>query len=122
MVHLDWIEIKRDTQAYRVAQRALIITDGFTKFLGGFPSNRKTREVVVEAIHRFDDVPLAIRRWWTDRGAELLAASRCIRELRPLAHFTSIPWRHAARAENSNRKVSEGARSVLLQSGLSEAW
>ena len=67
MVHLDLIEIKRDTQAYRVAQRALIITDEFTKFLGGFPSNRKTREVVVEAIHRFDDVPPAIRRWWTDR-------------------------------------------------------
>ena len=78
--------------------------------------------MVVEAIHRFDDVPPVIRRWWSDRAPELLAASRYIRARRPLAHFTSIPWRHAARAEKTNRTVSEGARTVLIQSGLSEAW
>ena len=104
MVHLDWIEIKRGTDAFKAAHRALIFRDDLTSFLGGAPSNRKTKEVVLEAVHRFDDVPPIIRRWWSDRAAEIMAASRDVRERRPLAHYTSIPWRHAARAEKSNRE------------------
>ena len=122
LVHMDWIEVKRHTPASRSAKRALIITDDITRFMGGFPSNWKNAEVVIEAVHRFDEIPPEIRRWWTDRAAELLKASRIIRAQRPLAHFVSIPWRHAPRAERSNRTVTEGARSVLIQSGLSEAW
>ena len=86
MVHLDWIEIKRGTDAFKAAHRSLIFTDDLTSFLGGAPSNRKTKEVVLEAIHRFDDVPPIIRRWWSDRAAEIMAASRAVRERRPLAH------------------------------------
>ena len=122
LVHLDWIEVKRNTVAYRAARRALIFTDDITKFLGGSPSNSNTKEVVVESVHGFDDVPPAIRRWWSDRAPELEAASRYIRTIRPLAHFTSIPWRHAPRAERSNRSATGGATAVLMQSGLSEAW
>ena len=37
MMHIDWIEIKRNTQAFQAAQRALVCTDELTNFLGGFP-------------------------------------------------------------------------------------
>ena len=55
LIHLDWIEVKRNTAAFRAARRALVFTDDLTKFLGGSPSNSKTKEVVVEVVHRFDD-------------------------------------------------------------------
>ena len=122
MMHLDWIEIKRNTPAFRAAQRALVCTDEITSFLGGFPSNFKNKEAVIEFVHRFDNVPPEIRRWWSDCAPEFRAAARTIQRQRPLAHFTSIPWRHAPRAEKSNRTVTEGARTVLIQSGLNEAW
>ena len=122
MMHMDWIEIKRNTPAFRAAQRALVCTDELTNFLGGFPSNFKTTEAVIEFVHRFDNVPPEIRRWWSDCAPEFRAAARKIQRQRPLAHFTSIPWRHAPRAEKSNRTVTEGARTVLIQSGLGEAW
>ena len=51
MLHIDWIEIKRNTQAFRAAQRALVCTDELTSFLGGFPSNFKTKEAVLEFVH-----------------------------------------------------------------------
>ena len=63
MLHIDWIEIKRNTQAFRAAQRALVCTDDLTNFSGGFPSNTKTKETVIEFVHRFDSTPPEIRRW-----------------------------------------------------------
>ena len=85
-------------------------------------SNTKEAKVVVELVHRFDDIPPKIRRWWSDRAAELLAAAAIIRALRPLAHFTSVPYRHAPKAERTNRTASEGTRAALIQSGLDESW
>ena len=122
LVHLDWLEMRRLSEAYRTTQRALIFTDDLTQFIGGFPSNPKTKDVVVEAAHRYDATPPAIRRWWSDRGAEILAAAKFIRTLRPLAHFTSVPYRHAPRAERSNRTIADGTRTTLIQAGMSEAW
>ncbi|CAK0884153.1 unnamed protein product [Prorocentrum cordatum] len=121
MVHIDWPEIRRGTQGVKTAQRALMLTDDLTVFLGAGPSNSKEAGVVVELIHRCDDVPPAIRRWWSGRAAEFLAASRRVRSLRPLAHFASAPWPRAPKAERTNRTASEGARALLIQSGLDEA-
>ncbi|CAK0824602.1 unnamed protein product, partial [Prorocentrum cordatum] len=122
MLHIDWLEIRRGAQAFKTAQRALMLTDDLTMFLGAGPSNSKEASVVVELIHRHDEVPPTIRRWWSDRAAEFLAASRQVRSLQPLAHFTSAPWRHAPTAERTNRTASEGTRALLIQSGLEEAW
>ena len=43
MLHIDWIEIKRNTQAFRAAQRALVCTDDLTSFLGDSPRISKQR-------------------------------------------------------------------------------
>ena len=43
-------------------------------------------------------------------------------EMRPLAHYTTTPWRHAAKAERPNRTVSDGARAALIQAALGEEW
>ena len=98
LVHMGWIEIRRDTPAYQTAKRALVMTDDITEFMGASPSNHKTKYTVVEAVHRYDDTPPKIRRWWSDRASEIIAASRHIRSIRPLAHCTSIAWRHAGQA------------------------
>ena len=121
MMHLDWIEIKRNAQAFRAAQRALVCTDDLTTFSGGFPSNTKIKGAVIGFVHRFDSTPPEIRRWWSDCAPEFRAASRALQRMRPLAHFTSIPWRHAPRAEKSNRTATDRTRTVLIQSGLNEA-
>ena len=99
-----------------------MLTDDLTSFLGANPSNSKDADTVVEAVHRYDDAVPAVRRWWSDRAPEFLSAARYIRTLRPLAHFTSVPWRHAPKAERTNRTCSEGTRAALIHSGLSEAW
>ena len=69
LTHMDWIDIKRDTPAYRTARRALMLTDDQTAFLGASPSDSKEADAVIEAVHRFDNVVPEIRRWWTDRAA-----------------------------------------------------
>jgi len=122
LLHLDWIEIRRGSSAARSASRALVLTDDLTHFMGIFPSHAKDADTVVEFVHRFDETPPVVRRWWSDRAEEFLAASRRIRALRPLAHFTAVPWRHAPRAEHSNRVATEGARALLLQAGMPDAW
>eukprot|EP00959_Pyramimonas_sp_CCMP1952_P267721 5597367-Pyramimonas_sp.AAC.1 len=61
MCHLDWLEIRRGTPAYKTAQRALMLTDDLTQFMGAGPSNSKEARVVVEPIHRFDELPPLIR-------------------------------------------------------------
>ena len=91
-------------------------------YLGSMRSKNKKDTTVVDAIHKFDDTPPKIRRWYSDRANEFLAAATRVRCQRPLAHYTSIPWRHAARAERTNRTVPGGTRTALVQSALSEEW
>ena len=77
---------------------------------------------VTEAVHLFDHTPPQIRRWFTDRADDVLAAAAHIREMRSLAHYTTVPWRHAAKAEKTNRTVSDGTRAALIQAALGEEW
>ena len=77
LVHVDGLEMRHGSDAYQSAQRALVFTDDLTLLLG--------------ALLRFDDVPRRTRRLWSDRGAELVAASKYIRTLRPFADFTNTP-------------------------------
>ena len=42
--------------------------------------------------HGFDEVPTTFRRIWADRSADMLAASKHIRAMRPCAHFTRLPF------------------------------
>ena len=65
--------------------------------------------------------------WWavTARGsARRLAAGARLRSQRALAHYLSIPNRPQSNGiiERFVRKVVEGARSLLYQSGLTQGW
>ncbi len=86
------------------------------------PSNSRKKEVVLAAVNLFDDPIPEIRRWWTDRGPELLAASRHVREQRSLALYTSAPKRHSPKAERTSRTIEDGTRAGLIQSGFPEYW
>lgn len=122
LLHMDWLQMRKGSRAFTTAQRALIMTDDLTSYLGAAPADSKTPEVVIEAVHHYDEAVPEVRRWWTDRASEFLSAVRHIRSIRPLAHYTSVPWRHAPKAERTNRTTSDGTRAALIQSCLSESW
>ncbi|CAK0892990.1 unnamed protein product, partial [Prorocentrum cordatum] len=108
--------------AYKVTPRALMLTDQETDFLGASSAKHKRSTDVVQAIYFFDDPVLVIRRLFSDRSEEFLAASKAIRSIRPFARFVSVPHRHASKAERTNRTASEGTRASLLQAGFPESW
>ena len=99
-----------------------MLFDDQTNFMGASPSRHKREEDVLAAIHHYDDVPPSIRRLWSDRAPEFVAAAYTIRTTRPLAHYTSAPGRHASKAERYIRTAEEGTRASLIQSGFSDAW
>ena len=122
LCHMDWMERGKRAEEHTLAARALVLTDELTGMLGVFPSRTKKMEFVLDCIHKFDLTPPTILRWWSDRAAEFLGAARLVRQQRPLAHFVSVPWRHAARAERSNRTVEECTRAALAQCGAPSTW
>ena len=94
MVHMDWIELDSSSPAAKVVPRFLLLIDDQTVFMGGSPSKSKSHKSVISITHAYDDDIPAVRRWWSDRASEFIKASQCIREIRPLAHYFSIPRRH----------------------------
>ena len=76
----------------------------------------------MDSFHRFDDAQPKVRRCWTDSALEIAAAARIIPSTRFLAHYRTIPCRPQAngRAERKTRIAIEGARCLLMQSGLPE--
>ena len=56
LVRIDWLEMRGGGDRYRSAQRALVRTDRTL-----LPQNIQTEDAVIEALHRFDDVPTQIR-------------------------------------------------------------
>ena len=123
-VHMDFIVMDRNSAASKSAREALLATDEKTRFLGAFPGNDRTAEAIVDNVHQYEGPDLKIRRWWTDSAPEFKKASRIIRSQRPLAHYTSIPYRHQSNgiAERSNRLVEEGTRTILVASGFNGTW
>ena len=119
LVHIDWLEMKSGSKAHGIAARALLITEQETEFLGVLPSKRKLASEVICALHDFDDPGSpAIRRLISDRAPEFLSAGRTLRSSRPFAHFVTVPYRHASKAERPNRTAVECTRASLLQAGF----
>merc|ERR1712217_391229 len=104
---MDFIIMDQKSPASRSAREALLATDEKTKFLGAFPGNDRSAEAIVDNVHQYEGPEQKIKRWWTDSAPEFKKASRIIRSQRPLAHYTSIPYRHQSNgiAERSNRLV-----------------
>ena len=119
LVHIDWLEMKNGSKAHRIAARALLITDQETESPDVLPSKRKLASEVIRALHDFDDPgSLAIRRLISDRAPEFLSAGRTVRSSRPFAHFVTVPYRHASKAERTNRTAVECTRASLLHAGF----
>ena len=56
-------------------------------------------------------------RFTGDRAPEFLSAGRTLGSSRPFAHFVTVPYRHASKAERTNRTAVECTRASLLQAG-----
>ena len=48
LVRGDWLQMRRGSDAYRSAQRALVFKYDLTLFLGGSPASNKTRDAVMD--------------------------------------------------------------------------
>ena len=53
---------------------------------------------------------------------EFLSAGRTLRSSRPFAHFVTVPYRHASKAERTDRTAVESTRASLLQAGFPDTW
>jgi hypothetical protein len=126
MFHLDHWELKPGSHAHGSAKAALAILDEKTGFRGLTPTNSRQHLDVVEQTRQYEGVEEGqqARRWWTDCAPEFKAASREIRKVQPLAHFTSPPHRHQANGtiERSNRTVSEGSNASIFTAGFDGKW
>ena len=123
LVHVDWLEMKNGSKAHGIAASALLITDQETEFLGVLPSKRKLASDVVRALHDLDDPGSpAIRRLLSDRAPEFVSAGRTLRSSRPFAHFVTVPYWHASKAERTARTAVESTRASLLQAGFPDTW
>ena len=118
--HVDWLDMRHGSDAYRSLHRAAAFTYDLSLFLSDFPSSMKTRDAVAEALHLFDDVHLDVEVSGSTGATELWAVSKNITTIRPFVHFTSIPHRHAAKAERTNRTAAGGTRTIEIQDSLSE--
>ena len=113
--------MKSGSRAHGIAARALLITDQEMEFWSVLPSKRKLASEVVRALHDFDDPGSpAIHRLISDRAPEFLSACRTLRSSRPFAHFVTVPYRHASKAERTNRTAVES--TSLLQAGFQDTW
>ena len=92
-----------------------VIHDRATKRIGNYPAKSKSAEATKEAFQKFlgDVVP---KKVYTDNSKEFEAALRDLH----YPHETSTPHRPETNgiAERAVRKVLDGSRSTLLQSGL----
>ena len=125
-LHLDHWIMKHGSDAAKSAKFALHQLDEKTGFKGLAPSNSRAHLDVKEQIFQFEGVEdgQQARRWWTDCAPEFRAASREIRKLRPLAHFTSVPHRPQSNGiiERSNRVVIEGTNASIFGAGADGKW
>ena len=95
---------------------ALIIQGSVTKWIDCFPSAFKSMEQTMRALQNFVGPKDVARRLYSDNSGELETAA-----LKPMwRHDTATPNRPQTNgvAESAVRRVLEGTRAVLLQSGL----
>ena len=93
--------------------------DRFTHYVDAYPAPDKTAESTLSALRSFLGETKA-GRIYCDGSGELEAACKAM-QVKP---DTSTPYRPETNgvAERAVRRVTEGTRSVLLQSGLPHRW
>ena len=98
---------------------SLIVMDRYSHYVDCFPANDKSAASTEDAIRYFLGAYKA-KIIYCDGSLELEAACKSLRIL----HDTSTPNRPETNgvAERAVRRVCEGTRAVLLQSGLPHRW
>ena len=96
----------------------MVCQDFSTKWIGGYPAPAKSSAESTVALQHFAGQS-KVKRLYSDGSGELEAASRTLQIL----HDVSTPQRPQTNgiAEHAVRRVIEGTRCCLLQSGLSHA-
>ena len=117
----DHAIIGSEHEASRQGQRAaLIILDAGTRWIDCYPSATKSAADTLQALQNFVGPQEKVNRFYTDNSGELIAAAKTL----GWRHDTSTPNRPQTNgmAESAVRKVLEGTRAVLMQSGLPHRW
>ena len=98
---------------------ALVIQDFGTKWLGAYPAPAKSAAESKTALQHFVG-KAKVKLLYSDGSGELDAASRTME----IPHDVSTPQRpqNNGVAERAVRRVIEGTRCCLLQSGLTHQW
>ena len=120
LVTADHLISKSDTDlGTHESKVAMVMLDHATNWTRIFPGAAKAADLAKRAIEDFkgDD---KVREIYTDNAPEIIKA---VKELK-LRHETSTPYRSTtnSKAERAIRKVLEGTRTVLEQSGFSTRW
>ena len=121
LVTADHAIIGDEQEASRHGHRAaLILLDTATKWMGCYPSATKSAADTLQALQNFVGPREKVEYFYTDNSGELAAAAKTL----GWRHDTSTPNRPQTNgmAESAVRKVLEGTRAVLLQSGLPHRW
>ena len=97
----------------------LIVNDHDTKWIACYPSTSNTVEEVESSLRHYMG-SFKIKLLYSDNAPELISAARNLK----ISHDTSTPYRSQtnSKAERMIRKVLEGTRTVIEQSGLSSKW
>ena len=99
---------------------ALVILDRATDWVSCYPKATKTYEDTVEALLHFAGPSVRVKSLYADNAPELRQAAKKLGWGFP----TATPGQPQSNglAERTVRKVKEGGRSNLVQSGLSTTW
>jgi hypothetical protein len=102
------------------ASTGVVFFDRATTALYVYPKCTKSTEDTLEACRMFEGPTKPVKSFYSDNSPELLSASKHMK----WSHATStpgIPQRNGL-AERMVRKVEEGARCGIVQSGFSPHW
>ena len=116
LVNADHVISKSDEAMGLTGERdALVIVDRATDYMDCFPLQTKSAPDAAGALTEYLGT-VKPKRIYTDAAPELIRACKDLR----YPHDKSTPYRHQSNAycERSVRKVVEGARTILEQSGL----
>ena len=99
---------------------SLVMQDRKTMWLMAYPAAAKSTECCIEALNQFTKPTDKVMRFYSDNALELAKSVR------------SMGWRHDTCTENrpqtngvaerAVRRVLDGSRTVLFQSGMDHSW
>jgi len=97
----------------------MVVLDHYSGWVWMFPTGDKTAKTAESCLKRFRG-DSEIKLMYTDNAPELVKAVDTL----GIRHETSTPYRSPtnSKAERTIRKVLEGTRTVLEQSGFSSKW